>query len=348
MAIIDLRDPQGKYGADFQAAAAILKAFGQVEKDRQERQQMNTLMQGLAAGQDLQTIMANIQSQGPQFSGGLGGIGQRIGAAVMPKGPSQTEGILAQLGLAQAAPQAKANLAATEARTAATKQQTEASRQGMRQQAAEAPARQEGQALDLETRHQELAESRLRLRNAEQMQSPAMQRYQHYARQAELAFNQLRYSRVKPGDPGYDELVGKLDEAQQQMEAAWLEHEGRTPPPTEIQPLEQPQAPAPEVGTGAASGPAVAQMGVGQQAPSQQQVIGQASPTPPQGATPAGRKSGLDFQQQTAPLPGLTDIWPKIPEEERAELWQVHQQLVEAGDMGKLMAWRRKVRELVK
>jgi len=337
MAVIDLRDPKGKYGGDFEGVQKILAAFGQVEKDRQERQQMDVLLQGLAAGHDLPTIMATMQTQGPQFSGGLRGVGQRIGRGMMPGGATPVEQILAQLGLSQASPQAKANLEATETRTAATKQQ-------MQQQAAEAPVRQEGQALDLDARRQELAEGRMRLRSAEQMSSPAMQRYQHYARQAELAFNQIRYGRLKPGEPGYDDLVGKLDDAQQQMEAAWLEQEGRTPPLTEVKPQGQvqPRMPVPVVGTGAASGPAVAQMGVAPQAPSQQEVIGRTAPTPPQAAAPQQQK------QQTAPLPGLTDIWSKIPEEERGELWQVHQQLVAAGDTGKLMAWRRKVRELVK
>ncbi len=239
MAIIDLRDPRGKYGADFQAAAAILKAFGQVEKDRQERQQMNTLMQGLANGSDLKTIIGQIQSQGPQFSGGLGGIKQRIGSAVMPKGPSQVEGILAQLGLAQAAPQAKAELAATEARTGLTREQAQTERtmrpvqaagaqartELTQEQLAEAramrPGRIEGQQLDIKKARQDLKESRERMRLLRQANTPAAQLYQHYSRMAQMALDTIRFGKMYEGEVSYEDAMEKFKAARTGMDDAW-------------------------------------------------------------------------------------------------------------------------------
>jgi hypothetical protein len=382
---IDLTNPEGEYGGSAKAVAQILQLWGLIERDKQERQTTETILQGVASGRDLPSILRDVASQQTQYGSGVGGAMRRFSSNFMP--PSQTQQTLTEMGLGMASPQAQANLEGTQARTALAKEQTtteqqsrpleiqgaqarvdairqqaeserallpvqmereqaategqrlhnQATAETIRQSQAEQPGQQQKQALDIERAQMELREARMRLDQAERADDPALKRYQHHARMAELSLGQLRHGQFLPGEPEYQDATEDFEQARQDMERSWMEYEGRgsTPmaPPTQVQPQQQP----PQV------------------QPVQE----------PPAAQPVTKPATKSFEQQldeelqakrdrrtqaanVAPVPGLLDVWPKLSEEDRQKTAAYQKQIVASGDVEALIEFHRKVRELFK
>lgn len=349
MSVIDLTNPQGQYGGSAQAVAQILQMWGQIERDKQERQLTDTILQGVASGKDLASVLRDVANQQTQYGSGVGGAMRRFSGNFMP--PSQTQQSLAEMGLGMASPQAQANLEGTQARTTLTKEQTTTEQQTrplevqtaqartdlIRQQAdAERlalPGQQQKQGLDIERAQQELEEGKMRMQQVKETSNPAMRKYQHYGRMAELALGQLRHGQFLPGEPAYEDATEDFEQARRDMEIAWQEQGGTPPTQAEtgqaIQAVTDRSFPKSQTGGGTVPrvGPTV-QAAQARQA--QPQVQAQVQP------------------QQTPPLPGMMDVWPKLSEEDRDKARTYQEKIIASGDVEALIEFHRKVRELFK
>lgn len=211
----------GEIGStDAQGVANMLYSFGQIERDRRERELTDTILAGLSAGKDFDAILADVRMahNQPQMSGGLPGLFQGVAGRFMP--PSQTTQILANLGLAQATPQAQAQLQGTQALTQQRRTETRATKQQMRRAKRLAP-------LDLEAAQTDLAKSREQLSEMKRANDPAFQEYDHYSRLAVMSLNRIRYGDLMEGDPDYEQAAGQYREALEQMQQAWQRFQSR-------------------------------------------------------------------------------------------------------------------------
>jgi hypothetical protein len=113
MATTVLRDPG--YGESAQTVADILQLAGKKEAARQRRQATEGIVRAIASGDDnaLQQAMIQAANFQPQFSGGISGLMQKIGASQMT-GESPGMEALGQAGLPLV--QAQTNLAYNKAR----------------------------------------------------------------------------------------------------------------------------------------------------------------------------------------------------------------------------------------
>ncbi|MDH4178873.1 MAG: hypothetical protein OEV33_00055 [Armatimonadota bacterium] len=201
--------------------AGILQAWGKLERDRQERQLTNTILQGIASGKDFQQVIAEVlqEQQNPSYGGGLAGGFQRFSSGFAP--PSDLTRILAGMGLAQTTPQAQAEVQGTQALTQQRRTATKGTKQEMRRAKAREPLTMEKANVDLENSRQQLAE----LKRAN---DPAFQEYDHYNRLALMSLNRLRYGNLLPEEPEYQELTQQYNEALRQMQEAWKRFESRS------------------------------------------------------------------------------------------------------------------------
>ncbi len=128
--VIDLTNPQGKYGGSMQAVAQILQYLGQVEKDRQERDLTDTILSGISAGKDFQSILADVSGKmaSPSYAGGPQGMLQRTASAFGPH-ESRTAQILQSMGLSSLDPRRQATMEATGARADLYGERAETERQ---------------------------------------------------------------------------------------------------------------------------------------------------------------------------------------------------------------------------
>jgi len=211
----------GEIGStDAQSVADMLQTFGQIERDRRERQLTDTIVTGLSAGKDFDAILADVQNSynNPQMGGGIPGFFQGVASRFMPA--SRTMQILAGMGLSQATPQARAELEGTQALTKQRRTQTRATKQGMRRAQAH-------EQLDLEAAQTDLRKSRQQLAELKRANDPAFQEYDHYSRLAVMSLNRLRYGDLMQGDPEYQEATQQYTDALDQMQQAWQRYQNR-------------------------------------------------------------------------------------------------------------------------
>ena len=98
--IVDLTNPQGKYGGSFQAIADILDNIGKVERLRQERSLNSKIINAVAMGGGPQEIAQILTQNQPQYATGSVGFLQKIASQFAP--PSQIQQQVGQ-GLMQQA-----------------------------------------------------------------------------------------------------------------------------------------------------------------------------------------------------------------------------------------------------
>ena len=98
--IVDLTNPQGKYGGSFQAIADILDNIGKVERLRQERSLNSKIINAVAMGGGPQEIAQILTQNQPQYATGSVGFLQKIASQFAP--PSQIQQQMGQ-GLMQQA-----------------------------------------------------------------------------------------------------------------------------------------------------------------------------------------------------------------------------------------------------
>lgn len=101
--IVDLTNPQGKYGGTFNAIAGILDTIGKVERLRQERALNAKVINAVAMGGGTvgpQQIAEILSQNQPQYSTGTAGLLQKIASQFAP--PSQIQAYMGQ-GLMQQA-----------------------------------------------------------------------------------------------------------------------------------------------------------------------------------------------------------------------------------------------------
>jgi len=86
MGVIDLTNPQGKYGGSAKAVAGILQSWGQFERDRRDLALTEKFLRNLSEGQDFNTALGGVmREQNPAYSGGIGGVVQKVGSRFMPR-----------------------------------------------------------------------------------------------------------------------------------------------------------------------------------------------------------------------------------------------------------------------
>jgi len=230
----------GEIGStDAQGVADILHTWGQLERDRQEAELTRVILEGASSGKSMDQVIADVlqaQSAQGQGAGGLTGLFRGVASRFMP--PSQTMQILAGMGLAQATPQAQAELQGTQALTAQRQTQTRAAKQGMRESKAH------GQ-IDLDQAEADLSKTRAQLEKMKKENDPAWMEYDHYSNMAVMQLNRLRHVDPLMNEQGYGEAMAGYDDAIRGMQQAWQRWQDRRTPKTPAQETPQPGAAQP-------------------------------------------------------------------------------------------------------
>ncbi|MCJ7483864.1 MAG: hypothetical protein MUO31_12975 [Thermodesulfovibrionales bacterium] len=120
--IVDLTNPQGKYGGSFNAIADILETIGKVEGLRQERSLNAKVINIVSQGGGPQEIAQALSQNQPQYSTGSVGFLQKIASSFAP--PSQMQAQVGQ-GLMQQAFQDPLDREYKQARIESTKALTD-------------------------------------------------------------------------------------------------------------------------------------------------------------------------------------------------------------------------------
>ena len=211
----------GEIGStDAQSVANMLQTFGQIERQRRERQLTDMVLTGVAAGKDFNAIMADVQQtyQGQGPGEGIAGLFQGIAGRFMP--PSPTMQILANMGLAQATPQKQAELQATQAETEGMRALTKQRRIATRKAKAH-------EQIDFDQAGTNLRKTRAEVQKMKRENDPAWMEADYYSNLAVMQLNRLRHVDPYQNEKEYGEALRGYDQAIEQMEQAWQRWQGR-------------------------------------------------------------------------------------------------------------------------